>query len=67
MWSGADASPASQYDELDLKTEHDQRREQLAASDPVYQLELQKHLRNQVQCARLSNRSKSYAIRKLKN
>ncbi|KAG8311858.1 Importin-11 [Homalodisca vitripennis] len=48
MWSGPDSSPNSQYDEVDYKTEHDQRREQLAATDPVYQLELLKYFRSQL-------------------
>ncbi|XP_054286364.1 importin-11-like [Macrosteles quadrilineatus] len=49
MWNGDDLSPNSQYDsDIDYKTEHDQRREQLAASDPVYQLELQKYFGEQL-------------------
>uniref|UniRef100_A0A1B6L138 Importin-11 n=1 Tax=Graphocephala atropunctata TaxID=36148 RepID=A0A1B6L138_9HEMI len=48
MWSGPDSSPNSQYDDVDYKTEHDQRREQLAASDPVYQLELEKYFCSQL-------------------
>lgn len=47
LWNGQDPSP-SQYDDVDYKTEHDHRRKQLAASDPVYKLELKNYFQSQL-------------------
>ena len=48
MFTGQDLDSSSEYEDSNLETEHERRRKQLAASDPVHCIVLEEYFRNQV-------------------